>query len=180
MLVFADDAALARLVIAATQRRAHVYRLEAFRSRGRGHARAASTCYPADQVHHRRRYSMPHFAAPRRGPKPDRRPALELLAASRDGCTEAIMLAHGFTVAQMVELVRAGLASATAECIVAWRARDGGRPRADHGSGTAGRECARIIREKASPGPTLAVGECLSKRTRIITQDCARRFSQAR
>src|SRR5262249_29853656 len=46
MLVFADDAALARLVIAATQRRAHVYRLEAFRSRGRGHARAASTCYP--------------------------------------------------------------------------------------------------------------------------------------
>jgi hypothetical protein len=177
MLVFADDAALARLVIAATQRRAHVYRLEAFRSRGRGHARAASTCYPADQVHHRRRYSMPHFAAPRRGPKPDRRPALELLAASRDGCTEAIMLAHGFTVAQMVELVRAGLASATAECIVAWRARDGGRPRADHGSGTAGRECARIIREKASPGPTLAVGECLSKRTRIINQDCARRFS---
>jgi len=52
-----------------------------------------------------------------------------LLAASRDGCTEAIMLAHGFTVAQMVELVRAGLASATAECIVAWRARDGGRVR---------------------------------------------------
>jgi hypothetical protein len=47
-----------------------------------------------------------------RRPKPDRRRALELLAASSDGCTEAIMLAHGFTVAQMVELVRAGLASA--------------------------------------------------------------------
>jgi hypothetical protein len=29
-------------------------------------------------------------------PKPDRR-ALELLATSRDGCTEAIMIAHGFT-----------------------------------------------------------------------------------
>jgi hypothetical protein len=27
--------------------------------------------------------------------------------ASPDGCTEAVMLAHGFTVAQMVELVRA-------------------------------------------------------------------------
>jgi hypothetical protein len=35
-----------------------------------------------------------------------RRKALELLAASRDGCTEAIMIAHGFTVPQMVELVR--------------------------------------------------------------------------
>jgi hypothetical protein len=51
----------------------------------------------------------------RRRPKPDRRRALELLAASSDGCTEAIMLAHGFTVAQMVELVTAGLAMATTE-----------------------------------------------------------------
>jgi hypothetical protein len=30
-------------------------------------------------------------------------------------------LAHGFTVEQMVELVRAGLVAATAECIVAVR-----------------------------------------------------------
>ena len=37
--------------------------------------------------------------------KPDRRRALELLAASRDGATEAIMLAHGFTVPLIVELV---------------------------------------------------------------------------
>jgi hypothetical protein len=44
----------------------------------------------------------------KRRPKPDRRRALELLASCRDGCTEALMLAHGFTVAQMVELVRAG------------------------------------------------------------------------
>jgi hypothetical protein len=58
---------------------------------------------------------MPPLRRPRRGPKPDRRRALELLASSRDGATEAIMRAHGFTVAQMVELVRAGLASATAE-----------------------------------------------------------------
>jgi hypothetical protein len=51
---------------------------------------------------------------PRAAPKPHRRRALELLAASRDGVSEAIMIAHGFTVAQMVELVRAGLATATA------------------------------------------------------------------
>ena len=51
----------------------------------------------------------------RHGPWPDRRRAFELLAASRDGCTETVMLAHGFTVAQMVEVVRAGLATATAE-----------------------------------------------------------------
>jgi hypothetical protein len=42
-----------------------------------------------------------------------------LLASCRDGCAEAIMLAHGFTVAQMVELVRDGLATATAERVVA-------------------------------------------------------------
>jgi hypothetical protein len=42
-----------------------------------------------------------------------------LLASSRDGCTEAIMLAHGFTIPQMAELVRAGLATATAERVVA-------------------------------------------------------------
>jgi hypothetical protein len=52
-------------------------------------------------------------------PKPDRRRTLELLAGSRDGCTEAIMLAHGFTVAQMVELINAGLATAKAERVVA-------------------------------------------------------------
>jgi hypothetical protein len=33
--------------------------------------------------------------------------------------TEAVMLAHGFTVDQMVGLVRAGLATATAERMVA-------------------------------------------------------------
>jgi hypothetical protein len=42
-------------------------------------------------------------------------PRLELLAASRDGCTEAMMLAHGFTIDDMVAPVRAGLATATAE-----------------------------------------------------------------
>jgi hypothetical protein len=61
---------------------------------------------------------MPQLRRPRHGPKPDRRRPLELLAASHYGATEAIMIAHGFTIDQMVELVRAGLASATAERIV--------------------------------------------------------------
>jgi hypothetical protein len=55
----------------------------------------------------------------RRRPKPDRRRALELLASSRDGCTEAIMLADGFTIAQVVELIHAEVATATTECVVA-------------------------------------------------------------
>jgi tryptophan synthase beta subunit len=56
---------------------------------------------------------------PRRRPKPDRRRALELLASCRGGCSEAIMLAHGFSIDMMVELVNAGLATATAERVVA-------------------------------------------------------------
>jgi len=57
---------------------------------------------------------MPQPRRRRHGPKPDRRRALELLAgASHDVATEALMLAHGFTVERMVELVRAGLASVT-------------------------------------------------------------------
>jgi hypothetical protein len=62
---------------------------------------------------------MPQPCRPRRGPKPKRRRVLELLAASRDGCTEAIMLAHGFTIDLLVELVRAGLATAKAERVLA-------------------------------------------------------------
>jgi hypothetical protein len=46
--------------------------------------------------------------------------ALELLAACSDvGCSEAILLAHGFSVAMMVRLVRTGLATATSERVVA-------------------------------------------------------------
>jgi hypothetical protein len=71
----------------------------------------------------------------RRGPKPDRRRALELLAASREGCTEAIMLAHYFTVELMGELGRAGLALATMERSGAPEARERA---CGHGCGTAG------------------------------------------
>ena len=60
---------------------------------------------------------MPHPYR-RRGPKPDRRRALELLAASPEGCTEALMFANGFTAELLIELVRAGLVSAHAERVV--------------------------------------------------------------
>jgi hypothetical protein len=62
---------------------------------------------------------MPHPHRRHRGPKPDRRRALELLAASPDGCSEALMFANGFTAELLVELVRAGLASAHAERMLA-------------------------------------------------------------
>jgi hypothetical protein len=68
---------------------------------------AVSTLWPA--------YPKQPTERPRRGPKPDRRRALELLASSPDGCSEAIMLARGFTVEQIAELVRAGLATTNAE-----------------------------------------------------------------
>jgi hypothetical protein len=42
-----------------------------------------------------------------------------LLAAPREGCTEAIMRAHGFSTDLLVELINAKLATATAERMVA-------------------------------------------------------------
>lgn len=41
--------------------------------------------------------------------------ALDVLAGSPGGCTEAIMLAHGFTEALLDDLIRAGLATAHAD-----------------------------------------------------------------
>ena len=55
----------------------------------------------------------------RRLPKPDRRRALELLASCPEGCTEAIMLAHGFTPERMVEMIRDELATTSVDRIVA-------------------------------------------------------------
>jgi hypothetical protein len=60
--------------------------------------------------------------AARRLPRPTQRRALELLASCpQEGCSEAVLLAHGFAIRQMVELVRAGLATATPQ-----RVRAGG------------------------------------------------------
>jgi hypothetical protein len=56
-------------------------------------------------------------------PKQQRRRALESLASSRDGCTEAIMLAHGFKVEFLAGLINARLATAQTGRMVA-----GGRP----------------------------------------------------
>jgi hypothetical protein len=53
---------------------------------------------------------------PRR--RAERQRALELLAASSDGCTAAILMAHGFTIEQMVELIDAGLVSVTTERVI--------------------------------------------------------------
>jgi hypothetical protein len=44
-----------------------------------------------------------------------------LLAGSRDGMTEAMLAAHGFTVAQMVDLVHTGLATAHSQRVVVGR-----------------------------------------------------------
>jgi hypothetical protein len=60
-------------------------------------------------------------------PKPSRRRALELLAnAGHEGCTEAVMLANGVTIEQMVEAaswVRARFASTTPRRVRAGRER---------------------------------------------------------
>ena len=54
-----------------------------------------------------------------RRPNPDRRRALELLAASRKGCTKAMMRAHGFSVDMLLDLLKAGLATTKRERMVA-------------------------------------------------------------
>ena len=89
----------------------------AFRSRGRGQARAAferspDAWYPADQVHHRRRYSMAHFAALVAAPKPDRPRALRLLTNSRDSAAHG---RHGFSVDPTAELINAAFAAPPAK-----------------------------------------------------------------
>lgn len=54
---------------------------------------------------------------------PDQGRALAALAdAGQTGCTDASMMAHGFTIALLVELIHEGLASVTPQ-----RVRAGGR-----------------------------------------------------
>jgi hypothetical protein len=55
----------------------------------------------------------------KRSPPATRRRALELIAWSPDGMTEAMLLAHGLTVETLVDLIRAGLATAKAERVMA-------------------------------------------------------------
>ena len=51
----------------------------------------------------------------------DQRRALRLLGSSSHGCTEAILLAHGFTIEMLIILVGDGLATATPEIVHAGR-----------------------------------------------------------
>ncbi len=51
--------------------------------------------------------------------QPERQRALELLTSCRDGCPEALMIAHGFTARLLGALVREGLATATTERMLA-------------------------------------------------------------
>jgi hypothetical protein len=83
---------------------------------------------PAERVHHRRRGAA-ELAGPAGAREPEQRPvaatprkvwrgaernrALRVLAGAPNGCTEAIMLAHGFTVETLGRLVLDGLATAT-------------------------------------------------------------------
>ena len=62
---------------------------------------------------------MPDTRRTRNRLLPDRRRALELLASCRDGCPEALMVGHGFTGRQLASLVRAGLAAASSERVMA-------------------------------------------------------------
>jgi broad specificity phosphatase PhoE len=50
---------------------------------------------------------------------PRARRALELLAGDQRGATEALLLAHGFTLRMLVGLIRAGLATAEREMMKA-------------------------------------------------------------
>ena len=57
-----------------------------------------------------------HQRSRKRVRKPHQRRALTLLAGrGAAGCTEAVMLAHGFNIGQLDELVRLGLVAATTE-----------------------------------------------------------------
>ena len=117
-------------------------RLARTSGRGRGHACAASNGLGTPDIlraptKHYRYYSMPQPHRRRHGPQPDRRRALELLAASRDGCTETMLRAHGFSVRQIVDLVGSRLRTANEWLLAAAVARSRSRG-SDHGGRAAG------------------------------------------
>jgi hypothetical protein len=70
---------------------------------------------------------------------PERRRALELLAKSRNGVNEELLVhGHDFKRRMLAELVRGGLAAAEREVVMAWRQGDRGGPDQDHGRGAEG------------------------------------------
>src|SRR5260370_37870492 len=82
------------------------------RGRACGRLRAAELWSPPMPTHSRGR-----------SPPATGRRAHELPAASRDGCTERVMMVHGFSVDILADMVRAKLAAAKIERVMA-----GGRP----------------------------------------------------
>jgi hypothetical protein len=72
-------------------------------------------------------------AAPSRDLTSDQRRALDMLAGSHHGCTEAILRAQGFSVELLADLMRTGLAKAEPETTQAGprvriRITDAGKP----------------------------------------------------
>jgi hypothetical protein len=59
------------------------------------------------------------MTAPSGGGTGERQRALEMLADLPHGCTEAVLVAHGFTVRVLADLVRGGLAVAKPESVKA-------------------------------------------------------------
>jgi hypothetical protein len=76
----------------------------------------------------------------------NRRRALELLAADRDGCTERLLLAHGVSIPVMVNLVRSGLATASVERLIAGQPSGRDCADADHRGGAKGAGVKRLIK----------------------------------
>jgi hypothetical protein len=73
---------------------------------------------------------MPTPRIRRRSLKPDRVRALELLDGCGDeGCTEGILRANGFSISDMVELVRAKLVTAVASIVAGSRRMEVARGR---------------------------------------------------
>jgi hypothetical protein len=85
---------------------------------------------------------------PRPRPKPDRRRALELLAASHDGCTEPIMAAHGYSVelTGRASPLRAGERDTRARG--RGQARDADHAGANHRGGAAGAGRGTMTKER--------------------------------
>ena len=79
-------------------------------------AASGSTCSSRSRKHSLP--ANPRCNARKRVSSPSR-PALELLAASPQGCTEALLSAHGVTVKILADVVRAGQLSPTIKELVA-------------------------------------------------------------
>jgi len=73
--------------------------------------------------------TLPHMPTSGHLLEPECRRALELLAPCRNGCTEAMMLAQGFSIDMMVELINSGLATTVQTGRFVARGYEGGRAR---------------------------------------------------